>query len=299
MIGRHSLVPANPWLRPWLLALLVLGACAGPFGASPAVEELYRKAGEGDVQSQYLLAMRLTNGRGVSQDYGAGVQWFTKSALGGHAKGQYMLGVALSAGRGVDRDFVAAIAWYERAAVQGHARAQYQLGDAYANGRGVGKEPAWAVRWLEMAAERGHVEAQFTLGVSFAFGLGVAVDTVAAATWLMIAGESGHAQGKESLEALAAKMTSAEVARSRRLAVRWPAGSRDSLAAAPTVRFVEHALKRLGYDPGGVDGEAGAEIRAAIEAYRRTNGLAPGGEVTEDLITDLRRGLAALDKPGS
>ena len=65
------------------------------------------------------------------------------------------------------------------------------------------------------------------------------------------------------------------------------------------MRFVEHALKRLGYDPGGVDGEAGAEIRAAIEAYRRTNGLAPGGEVTEDLIADLRRGLAALDKPGS
>ncbi len=290
-----------PWMRlasPWLLALLVLGACAGLFGAPPAVQELYRKAGEGDVQSQYLLAMRLTNGRGVSQDYGAGVQWFTRSALGGHAKAQYMLGVALSAGRGVDRDSVEAVAWFERAAVQGHERAQYQLGDAYANGRGVGKEPEWAVRWLEMAAERGHMEAQFTLGVSFAAGLGVAVDSVAAAEWLMIAGKGGHARGKKAVEALTVKMTSAEVARAGRLAGQWSAGSRDSLAEAPTVRFVERALGRLGYDPGGVDGEAGPQTRAAIEAYRRTNGLAPGGEVTAELVAELRRGLTALGKPG-
>ena len=291
-----------PWMRrprPWLLALLVLGACAGSFGVSPAVEEMYRKAGEGDIQSQYLLAMRLTNGRGVSQDYGAGVQWFARSALGGHAKAQYMLGIALSAGRGVDRDGVSAVAWFERAAAQGHDRAQYQLGDAYANGRGVGKEPAWAVRWLELAAERGHVEAQFTLGVFFAAGLGVAVDTMAAAKWLMIAGKGGHAQGKEALEALTAKMTPVETARAGRLAAHWSAGSRESLADAPTVRFVERALRRLGHDTGGVDGVAGPETRAAIEAYRRTNGLAPGGEVTGDLVTDLRRGLAALDKPGS
>ena len=122
---------------------------------------------------------------------------------------------------------------------------------------------------------------------------------MAAEAWLMIAGEGGHGQGKEALEALAAKMTSAEVARSGRLAAQWQPGSRDSLAAAPTVRFVERALKRLGYDPGGVDGEAGAETRAAIEAYRNTKRLAPGGDATKDLIADLRRGLAILDKPES
>ena len=213
--------------------------------------------------------MRLTNGRGVSQDYGAGVQWFTRAALGGHAKAQYMLGVALSAGRGLDRDRGQAAAWFERAAVQGHARAQYQLGNTYATGRGVGKEPAWAVRWLELAAERGHPEAQFTLGVSFAAGLGVAVDNVAAAKWLMIAGKGGHARGKEALEALTAKMTSAEAARAGWLADQWSAGSRESLADAPTVRFVEGALKRLGFHPGGVDGDAGPDTRVAIEAYRR------------------------------
>ena len=78
------------------------------FGVSPGVEEMSRTAGEGDIQSQYLLAVRLTNGRGVSTDYGAGVQWFARSALGGPAKAQYMLGIALSAGRGVDRDGVSA-----------------------------------------------------------------------------------------------------------------------------------------------------------------------------------------------
>ena len=296
MIGRHSSPPANPRPRPWLLALLVLGACAG---ASPAVEKLYRNAGEGDVKSQYLLAMRLTNGRGVSQDYGAGVQWFTKAALGGHAKAQYMLGVALSAGRGVEREQGKAVAWFERAVVQGHARAQYQLGDAHANGRGVDTEPAWAVRWLEMAAERGHLEAQFTLGVSFAAGLGVVEDNLAAAKWLMIAGKGGHAQGNKALESLTGKMTPGDAARAGRLAGGWSAGPRDLLTDVPTVRFVERALGRLGYDPGAIDGVAGPETRAAIEAYLRANGLAPGEDVTGDLLAGLRRGLAALQKPGS
>ena len=174
-----------------------------------------------------------------------------------------MLGVALSAGRGLDRDQGQAAAWFERAAVQGHARAQYQLGNTYATGRGVGKEPAWAVRWLELAAERGHPEAQFTLGVSFAAGLGVAVDNVAAAKWLMIAGKGGHARGKEALEALTAKMTSAEAARAGWLADQWSAGSRESLADAPTVRFVEGALKRPFRK--GLSGRCRCDSRKVVE----------------------------------
>jgi hypothetical protein len=45
------------------------------------------------------------------------------------------------------------------------------------------------------------------------------------------------------------------------------------------VRRIQGKLKKLGFDPGTVDGEFGPHTRAAVVAFQVSNGLTPDGEV--------------------
>ena len=55
------------------------------------------------------------------------------------------------------------------------------------------------------------------------------------------------------------------------------AGTRKS--GRPSVRDIQLALKRQGYDPGPIDGKMGAQTKAAIKAFQRSHGLEPDGVV--------------------
>jgi len=52
-------------------------------------------------------------------------------------------------------------------------------------------------------------------------------------------------------------------------------GSRKS--GRPSTREVQLALKRMGYDPGPIDGKMGQQTRAALKAFQRAQGLEPDG----------------------
>jgi membrane-bound lytic murein transglycosylase B len=71
----------------------------------------------------------------------------------------------------------------------------------------------------------------------------------------------------------------------------WPRGetplTRDERVAFQT------DLKKLGYDPGELDGVLGHRVRASLRAYQKARGLAADGFATQDLLIRMERELAA------
>lgn len=75
----------------------------------------------------------------------------------------------------------------------------------------------------------------------------------------------------------------------------WKRGSSNT-AAAPvaagfeaTVASIQGGLRRLGYDPGAVDGRIGPRTEAAIRAYQRDEGLLVDGRVTPELMDHIQQ----------
>ena len=76
-------------------------------------------------------------------------QWYYKKAEQGDAESQYKVGNWFYRGRGVEKDSAAAVAWWRKAAEQGHSEAGYNLGIAYSRGDGVPTNKEEATKWLK------------------------------------------------------------------------------------------------------------------------------------------------------
>ena len=117
-----------------------------------------------------------------------------------------------------------------------------------------------------------------------------------------------------SRDLVAERLTPAQLARAQRLARKWrprrstaepPVHAQrpsTSAARAPKtgaesardrIANLQRALRRLGYDPGPVDGILGARTRAAIRAFQADAGLPVTGQVSERLES------AVLDAAGN
>ncbi len=75
---------------------------------------------------------------------------------------------------------------------------------------------------------------------------------------------------------------------------------RPSAPDTASVHLAQTLLRRLGYDPGPVDGVAGPQTRTAVARFQSANGLDPDGRLTAPLLGQLqaaddrrRRALAA------
>jgi TPR repeat protein len=75
-------------------------------------------------------------------------------AESGNRNAETQLGWMYSTGRGVPQDFYNAAKWYYRAAVQGQGWAQYELGVLYNKGRGVQKDYVLSYLWLNLSASQ-------------------------------------------------------------------------------------------------------------------------------------------------
>ena len=71
----------------------------------------------------------------------------------------------------------------------------------------------------------------------------------------------------------------------------WPRGE-TPLTRDERIAF-QNDLKKLGYDPGDIDGVLGHKVRAAIRAFQKANNLPADGFATEDLLMRLERAIAA------
>jgi hypothetical protein len=187
-------------LKVALVVLLVTVGCGGPFEDGAAA--YYR----GD----YTTALRLI--RPLAEQ--------------GDAAAQFWLGLMYDRGKGVPQDFAKAIKWYRLAADQGDAPAQRHLGAMYEHGKGVPQDYAEARKWVRQAAEQGYARAHYNLGVMHRDGLGVPRDYVLAHMWFNLA--TSHQPSKALRDravldhsAVAAKMTTAQIAEAQQLAREW------------------------------------------------------------------------------
>jgi uncharacterized protein len=110
-------------------------------------------------------------------------------------------------------------------AERGDSRAQTQLCFMYTYGRGVPQSNLEAAGWCRRAAHQGNPEAQYMLGLLYNKGHGVPEDFVEAYKWLDLA--AAHASGSKRdfsyriRDAVATKMSPAQVAIAQALAIAW------------------------------------------------------------------------------
>jgi uncharacterized protein len=110
-------------------------------------------------------------------------------------------------------------------AEQWDPRAQTYIGVMYLRGKGVPQNFLVAAYWLHLAAGAGYPEAQYFLGLMYDKGQGVVQDFVLAHAWLNLA--VAHAEpsvrGHWVLmrDAVASKMSEAQLWEARKLAYEW------------------------------------------------------------------------------
>lgn len=115
-------------------------------------------------------------------------------------------------------------------AQRGSARAQAMVGFMYATGQGLPQAYDAAAYWYRVAAERGETTAQYLLGLAYDKGQGVPLDEVAAYKWLNLAAARAPKRMRENYaklrNAVASKMSRAQIASGQWYASRWPQDSR-------------------------------------------------------------------------
>jgi uncharacterized protein len=199
-----------------LKPLLILFVCAviGPAIAGPFED------------SRDVVDAAISYHRG---DYATVLGLLQPRAEKGNAFAQYNLGVMYRDGRGVLQDYATAMMWLRKAADQGVADAQYNLGFAYDTGtEGVPQDYAAAASWYRKAADQGDADGQNNLGTMYEQGQGMPQDYVQAHVWYDLAASRLNASEKEAREraaknrdAVAAKMTPAQIAEAHNLASAW------------------------------------------------------------------------------
>lgn len=289
-----------------------------------ALREWRPLAEEGDARAQYYLGIMHANGEGVPENDRQAAYWFQKSARQGNSQSQYHLGAMYANGEGVPEDDPQAVYWFRKSAKQGDARAQFNLGVMYEFGEGVPEDDRQAVNWYRRAAEQGHGRAQFGLGLMYADGSGIPRDNVQAYAWFNLAAARGDERvqqlAKRRKTMLREEMTSTQIIEAQLLSgvvadridrateidrpqpvpSTSPAQPNDGQIQAPsvprpivgpsqdTVRESQIYLAALGYDPGPADGLIGKRTRIAVQLFQRYAGLAPTGQITEELLRLLQ-----------
>ena len=192
------------------------------------------------------------------------------------------------------------------------ARADYESGKrAWDEGRLDVAVAEWRA-----AADAGDRRAMLALGRRYAQGLGLLQDYVVAHMWLNLAASRGEAAAPEERDALAAKMTPAQIAAAQEEAAAWrPGGTGTRVNASASVsnrevppavvpageaglpppkaiREAQRLLARLGYAPGPVDGKWGRRAAGAYREFLRD----AGRRVSENLTPDGLRAMRAAAK---
>jgi TPR repeat protein len=118
-------------------------------------------------------------------------------------------------------DYKTAFREWKPLADKGVAKAQGTLAEMYRYGLGVPQDYKEAVRWYSLAADQGNVWAQFNLGIWYEDGEVVQRDYVRAHIWYNLASAQGNEFALTRREALAKKMTLAQIVEAQKLAREW------------------------------------------------------------------------------
>lgn len=163
------------------------------------LQQLIKKAEEGDADSQYSLGFKYAEGDGVPRDYSKAFKWYSQAANQGHRYAQNNLGVLYKFGRGVSKDWGKAAEWYRKSAEKGNPVAQVNLGLAFEKGEGVPKNQAEAVKWFRLAADQNDLRGQYNLGWAYVWGDGAAQQLDKGLELLRAAAQRDHSASQVAL----------------------------------------------------------------------------------------------------
>ena len=210
---------------------------------SGALELVKSAAVAGYAIAQAKYGYRLENGFGVEEDHEQAVSWYQKAADQGDLYGQFYLGLMYENGIGVENDPAHAISWISKAAQSGLPAAQYQLGKMYALGdEFTPRNEALGIHWYRKAAEqeKAHAGYQLNLAKVLEHGNGAHVDYDEAAKWYLSCLENGHSKSTDLAD-----------------------------LHISTISAMQLMMKSDGHYSGKIDGVAGTQTRAAMDALRK------------------------------
>ena len=258
----------------------------------------YRRAAEqGHANAQFHLGAMYVHGMGVARDRAEAAKWYRRAAEQGHANAQFDLGNMFDVGVGVAQDRAKAARWYRRAAKRDFAKAQFNLGVMYEKGLGVAQDYGEALKWYRLAAAQGSARAMNNIGLTYEEGLGVPRDLEKAYAWYSLAADrfgagSHREQVARNRDGVANALSPQRLGRAQRLAQAWGPGAASLAAASPPPRAlfarVQEKLARLGHDPGPADGIMGPRTRAAIRAFQAARDIPVTGDVSAELLRELK-----------
>lgn len=136
---------------------------APPAMTPEELKQLHGEAESGDLEAMHELALRLSDGMGLPQDWHKAVEWLNLAARRQHPDSQHELGNFYAFGLGVPQSHVEATRWYEKAANAGHADSQYMLGMYLQYALGEISDLERAKIWYRRAADQGNVKAEKSL----------------------------------------------------------------------------------------------------------------------------------------
>jgi TPR repeat protein len=209
-----------------------------------SLDDLRRRAEDGDARAQMELGVVLLIGLGVDQDQSEAHRWFEKAAERGDTVGKSWLAEMLWNGWGGEENKTRAEElWREsfddlmERAKQGDVLAQHRLARCYFYGRGVAQNYVEAHRWDKRAAKRGYAPAQFDFACYYAEFGGTRPwnrEKGAQATaewWYLKAALQDHKGAIERLEEIDELMVDVVVAEQKReiaeIKLRWEARCAD------------------------------------------------------------------------
>jgi localization factor PodJL len=213
-------------------------------------------------------------------------------AEGGHPPAQMFLARLYETGQaGVVQNLAEARRWTQRAADAGDPTAMHNLALYDFRGEGGPQDTAAAAQWFKKAAQRGVVDSQYNLGLLYQSGSGVPRDLAQAYKWFTIAANSGDGEARASALELEAKLPAAQLAAAESQATAFePAGAAPAAQAAaygPSVVSAQKILGRLGYYKGRPDGSNSRDLKLAVTAYQRDQGLAATGSLDPATVSRL------------
>jgi localization factor PodJL len=132
------------------------------------------------------------------------------------------------------------------------------------------------------------VDSQYNLGLLYQLGSGVPKDLVQAYKWFAIAANSGDAEARSSAMELQGKLPSAQLAAAEAQVNDFePVGAPTAAANNTLVVAAQQILGRLGYYKGRPDGSSSRDLKLAVSAYQRDQGLAATGSLDPATVSRL------------
>jgi localization factor PodJL len=210
-------------------------------------------------------------------------------ADGGNAPAQMFLARLYETGQAsVTQNLAEARRWTLRAAEAGEPTAMHNLALYYFRGEGGPQDTAAAAQWFAKAAQHGVVDSQYNLGLLYQSGSGVPRDLAQAYKWFTIAANSGDSQARASAIDLEKTLPAAQLALAEGQAGAFEmAGGAPTPANGASVVAAQKILGRLGYYKGKPDGATSRDLKLAVSAYQRDQGLAATGALDPTTVSRL------------